>query len=646
VVKHVVVGIEKGFSKHANAGELLRLLKDAGVTSLETYVLWRDVEVNEGKYVFDLFDSDLELMEKYGIRWVPFIVIGPWYSTPDWFRNSDKSVTSVCLEHGLPSGNQSIWNPNLKDIITSFLNAFNNHYSSKMSNIESILVGISGDYGEAIQTVIGNWPGEYHGHRGYWAGDPYAVADFRRSMLYKYDSINRLNEAWGTRYSTLDEVKPFTPLSAPSRRAALDFWLWYKDSMSKWADWWLKTASSIIKGIDIYLVTGGVDEPEHASLFSEQVKIASKHGVGVRITNEASSFIHNFLITRTVSAASRIYGTYYSTEPAAVVTERGIVGRLFNAISGGAHAFHEYLGNLINFTSESVSPKPAYMRLTSNRSLIGYDYKPVVKVAVAYSQLARVLDGWWFSESNILSLDYVRSIVDFDLVDEYLINDALSNYRFLIIQFPLRTSEHTLIKILDWVRSGGVAIVSSIPMDIDGDSSMFKDALGITEEVTGISRVIFKTNLVNLTGVYSVGRSFRLINDPSITVHVLLDYKPNDVKAVVWSRRYGNGYLIGYSGSTSPAPGSWMNESDIYFTLIKNVIYNTELLGPGIESLSKPYDPIPINGLYPTILNDGTLLIYNSTDLEKEINISGTPLKVQPNSIIKIPRVKLNFNNY
>ena len=637
MVVHVVVGGEKGFSKHANAGDLLRLLKDADVTSIETYVLWRDVEVSEGKYVFDLFDSDLDLMEKYGVKWVPFIVIGPWYSTPDWFRGSSRSVTSVCLEHGLPSGNQSIWNPNLKDIVINFLKAFSNHYSSRLSSIESILVGISGDYGEAIQTVIGNWPGEYHGHRGYWAGDPYAIADFRRSMLYKYGSINRINEAWGTNYATVDDVKPFTPLSAPSRRAALDFWFWYKGSMSKWVDWWLNTLSSLIKGVDIYLVTGGVDEPEHASLFSEQVKIASKYGAGVRITNEASSFIHNFLITRTVSTASRIYGTYYSTEPAAIVTERGIVGRLFNAVSGGAHAFHEYLGNLINYTSTSVSPKPAYMRLISNRGLIGYDYKPVIKVAVAYSQLFRVLDGWWFSESDILSLDYIRSIVDYDLIDEQMINDdALRHYKYLIIQFPLRTSEHTLIKILDWVRDGGIAVVSSIPMDYDGDSSLFKEALGISEEVTGISRVIFKTSLINLTGIYHAGRSFRLMDDSSIIVHALLDYKPNDVKAVLWSRKYGNGYLIGYSGSTTPAPGSWMSESDIYITLIKNIIYNPGLLGQGIEGLSKPYDPIPINGLYPTLLSDGSLLLYNSTDLEKEINVNNKTIKIPPNSIIKI----------
>ena len=37
--------------------------------------------------------------------------------------------------------------------------------------------------------------------------------------------------------------------------------------------------------------------PEHGSDFSAQAKLAAKYGAGIRITNESSSFAHNFRLT-------------------------------------------------------------------------------------------------------------------------------------------------------------------------------------------------------------------------------------------------------------------------------------------------------------------------------------------------------------
>jgi hypothetical protein len=62
------------------------------------------------------------------------------------------------------------------------------HYSPQ-GIFESINLGISGDYGEAIYPAIGNWPTKYHSHPGFWCGDALAAADFRRAMseLYQGD---------------------------------------------------------------------------------------------------------------------------------------------------------------------------------------------------------------------------------------------------------------------------------------------------------------------------------------------------------------------------------------------------------------------------------------------------------------------------
>src|SRR5690606_1693916 len=74
------------------------------------------------------------------------------------------------------------------------------------------LLGITGDFGEAIYPVTGTtWtqvtPGPYHTHAGYWCGDPLAEADFRQAMQDRYGGdLARLNAVWGTDYVQPSEI--------------------------------------------------------------------------------------------------------------------------------------------------------------------------------------------------------------------------------------------------------------------------------------------------------------------------------------------------------------------------------------------------------------------------------------------------------
>lgn len=58
------------------------------------------------------------------------------------------------------------------------LAAFAAHYGP-WNVLESVQPGICGDYGEAIFPVLGNWPGDYHTHQGFWCGGEDAAASFR-----------------------------------------------------------------------------------------------------------------------------------------------------------------------------------------------------------------------------------------------------------------------------------------------------------------------------------------------------------------------------------------------------------------------------------------------------------------------------------
>ena len=165
-------------------------LKALGVTSQEIYVRWNLCEPQEGVYDWSVFDRYVKLYKKYNLKWVPFLIVGPTYSLPTWFYKKPGSQGFVCLEHGEESGVQSLWNPVLKTHVSRFIKAFCEHYRDERV-IETVLLGVSGNFGEAIYPVNGNAiveavNGIDHSHSGFWAGDKYALADFTRFLRAKY----------------------------------------------------------------------------------------------------------------------------------------------------------------------------------------------------------------------------------------------------------------------------------------------------------------------------------------------------------------------------------------------------------------------------------------------------------------------------
>ena len=158
----VVNGVELIQQWHAYGKVHPKLLEDkafeyckkAGITSLQSYVYWAEIEKQPGIIDFSTYDILLEKLKKHNLKWVPFIILGPYYATPLWFQETDESVYAKCLEHGLETKIQSIWNPNLPKYVDRFLQILGEHYRD--SNVlESITLDISGNWGESIYHVSG-----------------------------------------------------------------------------------------------------------------------------------------------------------------------------------------------------------------------------------------------------------------------------------------------------------------------------------------------------------------------------------------------------------------------------------------------------------------------------------------------------------
>ncbi len=426
--------------------------KAVGFTSHEVYVRWNLCEPEEGKYDWSIYDQYVNLYKKEHIKWVPFLIVGSAYSLPDWFYKKKGYQGYVCLEHHEECDVQSLWNPAMRDQVTKFIKAFCEHYRDS-GVIESILLGITGNYGEAIYPATGNdWTadihGPYHTHMGFWAGDPYAIKSFREWLTKKYKDDAHIQAAWNDPNVHLATVQPMLQAEAPNDRAWLDFMHWYVGSMTDWASFWLQTTRKYFPKGDIYLCTGGDSNPMLGSDFGEQSKVAAESGAGVRITNEGSNYRLNVAITRWVASACNQYGAYFSFEPAGGVDQNGVVARIYNATASGAHGLHYYQNNVFNANPQNLQNFIKYAHYFT-------DQKPVVQIAVYYPETDIMLHG-------LHSLQYYEPLFDrfnFDYMSDGQIRDGgLKNIKALILMNGSTAEADTWKRIADWRAQGGVIL--------------------------------------------------------------------------------------------------------------------------------------------------------------------------------------------
>lgn len=421
-----------------------------GVDAFEPYVKWGILEPREGVWDSEFYDTELALFKAHGLKWVPFLIAGPAYATPPWFKESDESVFAVDLVTGNVSRDQSIWNPFLKPRVRSWLERFFGHYDT--ADMQAVLLGISGVFGESIYTAGGNawthiWDGPYPQHLGWWCGDAYAAADFRAAMEAKYGTIEALNAAWSSGYGGFGELAPFVPHTSLPDRARLDMVRWYMGAMTEFAEWWAMAVREIAPEVPIMMCTGGDAGPELGADMSAQTKAMARHGAGMRITNEASNYGANYHLTRHISSASRLYGTYFGYEPAGEVSTDGIVARVYNAVASGAWELFHYDNPPLGERGERYL---RYLDLMTIR-------EPVVDVGLFWSRTSTDLG----QAHDLSALGAVaRDVADLEYIDELMISDgALDGLAYLVWGSGLVTEAETAEAVREAVEAGMALVV-------------------------------------------------------------------------------------------------------------------------------------------------------------------------------------------
>lgn len=466
--------------KNPNIKEILKTIKRDGVTAVQIYMHWNRIETEKrGEFDFSYYDGDVALLKEAGLKFVPFILIGPKYAAPKWWLESDNFVPLRCLEHNKECPIDSIWNPAFRTEIDRVVKAFADHYLP-MDVLESVQPGICGDYGEAIMPVHGNWAGAYHTHKGMWCGGEDAKASFRDTMQKQYGNIEALNKAWRSYYKDFSEIETFLSHKAPSRTAWFDLVEWYRGSMTEFVDFWMKTTRKYFPDTPIYMCTGGVETPEHASLFSEQAKVCAKYGGGLRLTNERNDFFSNFFDCNAyMHNACELYGADLGLEPVGSMTKEGIGSRILGSAFYGNQQIFFYYGNI--YPDNEMDGERAQI-FRKNIHLI-HKRKTENKVAVLWPKYVGVMEGG-IPERIRPTAKFIRQRTNYNFVNENMIADgALDNISLLILPCDLYTDTATLDTICDWVEKGGILFTCGAITNLELEPvERFNLMLGFTKD--------------------------------------------------------------------------------------------------------------------------------------------------------------------
>ncbi len=530
----------------------LPLVRAIGFNGVETYVRWGWVEQERGRYDWTYYDAILDEIEKHGLEWFPMLLAGSGYALPAWLYGSTNNVGFKCLEHGIAHDTQTIFQPFQTEYASRFIAEFGKHYGNRKSLL-GIRLGPSGDYGEAQYPAKG--PGyqfrQHHTHVGYWAGDDYAQVAFRRYLEAKYLDVTALNTAWESRYPEFSKVRTFLPETALNRRQRIDFADWYMGAMSLWCEQWALWSRQALPHTRIHQSSGGWGPVQIGTDYSYQARSMAKINGGMRLTNEGDDFPDNFTITRMASSAARFYGIPVGYEPGGFGSKRGVMARLYNAVSTDAVHLFYYLGNL-TANDQALEAWLKYGALLDQRS------RPIIDVAAFYPDTAIKLDDevvrYRWASTFFTVGRALREQLDFDYASEQMILDgALGRYKVLVFLWGAITEKPVLERIDRWVRNGGTLVFApsprGYPATVEGDTGLAEKWV---KGDTGKGRVVLWRGDLIPSQSYAEFIRGLVLKTPGIRPEILAGLQMEKPASVFWSV-LENGKLALLNFSDHPA---------------------------------------------------------------------------------------------
>ncbi len=445
----------------------------------------------EGRWDWQEPETARKTVQKLGADWVYF----PHFAfPPKWYRDKVPFTRIQCLEHKEPVQAFSPWEPKWAEYIEQGYTALSQAFQEAGKGdktLSALCVGIHGDYGEAGflsggRIAMGfqkdDWAHEFgndHDHIGWWCNDPLARTNFRATMLKKYVTMDKLNDAWKRDYKKLDEVVYPEKPRADARREWLDFVEWYKGGVATGIDLNLASARKHFPNTLLMVSAGFKDEdPRGGNDNSLIPKLAAKYKAEVRSSHSAfKPFAENAAsMFARLGSACRFYKTPFWVEPQSGLSSDEEVGRVFEAVSQGAKG-------IFDWSSNALRHRDVYYRYGKFLRV----EKPIVDVAMFYpaeTQQLRTDQGYHLLFGQACA--YLRDFMNYDIVDDRMVRDGcLDGYRVLVLWEGTFAEPDTLEKIKAWVNAGGTLLAYDFGKisTFEGDTNWFDDLFGYSKEL-------------------------------------------------------------------------------------------------------------------------------------------------------------------
>lgn len=445
---------DRGADLASERDELIRKARAEQVDGIEDYIGWGVVETKPDQWDWRRYQENAREIHKAGLKYIPSVWV---HNLPPWVRHGRDYRFATCLEHATPSEYLSIFSPRT---VAAYDRVFAQLRSALGPQIDALRIGSPCDFGEThypADAAVEYFPVS-HAHVGWWVGEPEARRHLAGWVEKKYGTLEHLNAAWGTQLTAFAFDYPRDPTSA---RRWLDFVEWYHEALIERLGILFDVARKHFPDTPICVNLGWPFEKVALGQdLSGLVQMLAARGIIVR-TPTGPMVPH--LYTRRVSTAARFYRVSgLSTEPADGSAPLGeIAGALFKDLTTGAGWHFDYPQNM----------QRGRDLFRQARTLPRHDY-PRIDAAIFFSTAAHRLDNWdnWhegfqggYPEGMPAWLEGLRDVLDFDVVDERLIDEgALDGYRSLIWPFGMRVESRTIDRIRGWVERGGTLMVRDL----------------------------------------------------------------------------------------------------------------------------------------------------------------------------------------
>ena len=304
--------------------------------------------------------------------------------------------------------------------------------------------------------------------------------------------------------------------------------------MSEWCEQWAIWSRQALPNTVIHQSSGGWGPVQIGTDYSYQARSMAKVHGGMRLTNEGDDFPDNFTITRMASSAARFYGIPLGYEPGGFGSKRGVMARLFNAVTTDAVHLFYYLGNLTG-NDQALDAWLKYSPFLDQRA------KPIIDVAAFYPDTALKLDDelvrYRWASTFFTVGRALREQVDFDYASEQMILDgALDRYKVLLFLWGAVTEKPVLERMDQWVRNGGTLVFAPSPRGnpatVEGDTSLAQKWLAGD---TGKGRVVlWRGDLIPSQSYAEFVRDL-LLKTPSIRPETRAALQMEKPLTVFWS---------------------------------------------------------------------------------------------------------------